>query len=77
MPTESNLDQIRKEIESVLHLVGCQNYDAGYTHGRRGLEHSLTQVEEREETTLNEVMEVVRKALYNTEGENNGKVAKG
>lgn len=52
---------LKKDLEVVLHLNGCQQRTAGYNEGVDGKELDTDDMERLEEITLKEVLEVIQK----------------
>ncbi len=52
---------LKKDLEVVLHLNGCQQRTAGYNEALSGAELDTDDMERLKEITLKEVLEVIQK----------------
>lgn len=52
--------KLRKEIEAILHLNGCQQYDNGWNEAKKGGEPNDKKIERLEKLTLKEVMKAIK-----------------
>ena len=55
------MNTLKKDLEIVLHLNGCQQRTAGYNEGVDGKELDTEDMERLESITLKEVFEVIQK----------------
>lgn len=54
---------LNDELESILHLNGCQQYTAGYNAAKKGEELNLEEIDHLEKLTLKEVQSLTQALL--------------